>query len=111
MRTTVQLQTHTAINGSVPQPPQKLRPQIAAICKKRDKAWSWWKLQIRLIRTQEKLKESSCPQVVPVRGRKATEMRCCHNPSSLYKANIIKCSDVKNSGLGENEHTSKKESK
>lgn len=47
----------------------------------------------------------------PVRGRKATEMRCCRNPSSIYKANIIKCSGTKNSGLDENEHTSKKESK
>lgn len=64
-----------------------------------------------MIYEQEQLKESSRPQVAPVRGRKATEMRCCRNPSSIYKANIIKCSDTKDSGLGENEHTSKKESK
>lgn len=30
---------------------------------------------------------------------------------AVYKANTIKCSDTKNSGLGENEHTSKKEGK
>lgn len=51
---------------------QKLRPQTEVTGKKWNRAGSWWKLQMQAdLQTQDKLKESSCPQVAPVKGKKS----------------------------------------
>lgn len=71
-RTNVQTEMQRVLYRSVPQTFQKLRPQTEVTGKKRNRAGSWWKLQMQAdLQTQDKLKESSCPQVAPVKGEKS----------------------------------------
>lgn len=78
--------------GSVPQTFQKPRPQTEVTGKKRNRAGSWWKLQMRAdLQTRDKLKESSCPQVAPVKGEKSyrNEMLPSAQQSSQSKHNLM----------------------